>query len=245
MRKAKRAREALEESRAELAKKQKGIDKAKALAAGKAQPTKQFWFERYKWFISSGGRLVISGKDAHSNDNIVKKHLKDGDLYAHSDVHGAPPVIVKDGAKADNDELRQGCQFALAQSKAWIAALSEGSAFWVYPDQVSKTPNPGEFVPRGALIIRGKRNYVFHIQSEMAVGEIEHLGNRKIMCAPESVIKKASEKYFLIKPGRGKSKGTPNTMAKAFDVPEEEISRILPPGDSEITKKVWPEDTDE
>ena len=239
--KAKRAKEALEESRAELAKKQKGIDRAKALAAGKAQPTKQFWFERYKWFISSGGRLVIAGKDAHSNDNIVKKHLKDGDLYAHADVHGAPSVIVKDGAKADNDELRQGCQFALAQSKAWIAALSEGSAFWVYPDQVSKTPNPGEFVPRGAFIIRGKRNYEYHLPIELVVGEIYYQGARKVMCGPAECFKDC-DRYFIIRPGRGKGGRKSSEMAKRFQVPEEEISRILPPGDVEIVREVWPSD---
>lgn len=241
--KAKRAEEALEESRAELAKKQKGIDKAKALAAGKAQPTKQFWFERYKWFISSRGKLIIAGKDAHSNDNIVKKHLKDGDLYAHADVHGAPSVIIKDGAKAENEELRQGCQFALAQSKAWIAALTEGSAFWVYPDQVSKTPNPGEFVPRGAFIIRGKRNYEYHLPIELFVGEVYYQGSRKVMCGPAECFE-GCDRYFVIRPGRGKGGRKANEMAKRFQVPEEEISRILPPGDVEIVREVWPVDVE-
>ena len=238
--KAKRAEEALEASRAELAKKQKGIDRAKALAAAKAQPTKQFWFERYKWFLTPGGRLVIAGRDAHTNDNIVKKHLKEGDLYAHADVHGAPSVIVKDGAKASEQELREACQFALVQSKAWVAALSEGSAFWVYPDQVSKTPNPGEFVPRGAFIIRGKRNYEYHLPLELIVGEIDYQGSRKIMCGPASCFKDC-EKYFVIRPGKNKNRIS-GDMAKRFNVPEEEISRILPPGESEIVKEVWPKD---
>ena len=236
--KAKRAEEALTESRAELAKVQKGIDKAKMEAAGKAQPTKQFWFERYKWFITSGGKLVIAGRDAHTNDNVVKKHLKDGDLYAHADVHGAPSVIVKEGAKASDQELRESCQFALAQSKSWIAALSEGTAFWVYPDQVSKTPNPGEFVPRGAFIIRGKRNYEHHLPIELAVGEIYFQGSRKVMCGPVECFEK-SDRYMVIRPGK-KTGRMSNEMAKRFDVPEEEISRILPPGDFEITKEVWP-----
>ncbi len=236
--KAKRAEEALAESRAELAKVQKGIDKAKMEAAGKAQPTKQFWFERYKWFITTGGRLVIAGRDAHTNDNVVKKHLKDGDLYAHADVHGAPSVIVKDGAKASEQELRESCQFALAQSKSWIAALSEGTAFWVYPDQVSKTPNPGEFVPRGAFIIRGKRNYEHHLPIELAVGEICYQGSRKVMCGPVECFG-GSERYMVIRPGK-KTGRMSNEMAKRFDVPEEEISRILPPGDFEISGEVWP-----
>ncbi len=243
--KGKRAEDALKTSLAELQQREKGFQKERHLALTRAEPTKQFWFERYKWFITDSGKLVIAGKNAHTNDRVVKKHMKDNDLYIHADIHGAPSVIFKEGLGSDKTEIADVCAFAYCHSKAWVSALSEGSAYWVYPDQVSKTPNPGEFVPRGAFIIRGKRNYEFHIQAEMAVGEIEYLGSRKIMCAPVSVIKKASEKYFLIIPGRGKNKGTPNTIAKAFDVPEEEISRILPPGDSEITKKVWPEDTEE
>lgn len=243
--KAKRAKEALDQSREELAKIQKGIDRERALAAERAQPTKQFWFERYKWFITTGGRLVIAGRDAHSNDNIVKKHLKEGDLYAHADVHGAPSVIIKDGAKASDAELRQACQFAITQSKAWIAALSEGGAFWVYPDQVSKTPNPGEFVPRGAFIVRGKRNYEYHLPMELTIGEIYHEGARKVMCGPSDCFPDC-DRYMVIRPGKPKSGRKANEIAKRFDVPEEEISRILPPGDVEVVREVWPKpDEDE
>lgn len=242
--KAKRAKEALDQSREELARIQKGIDREKALAAERAQPTKQFWFERYKWFITTGGRLVIAGRDAHSNDNIVKKHLKEGDLYAHADVHGAPSVIIKDGATASQEELRQACLFAITQSKAWIAALSEGGAFWVFPDQVSKTPNPGEFVPRGAFIVRGKRNYEYHLPMELVIGEVYHEGARKVMCGPAECFA-GCDKYMVIRPGKPKSGRRANEIAKRFDVPEEEISRIIPPGDVEVVREVWPRPDEE
>ena len=236
--KAKRARNALGESQIELEKRQKGLDKAKALALTRAQPTKQFWFERYKWFITSSGKLVIAGRDAHSNDNVVKKHLKEKDIFAHADVHGAPSVILKDGAEATKEDLQEACSFALTQSKAWVAALMEGAAFWAYPDQVSKTPNPGEFVPRGAFIVRGKRNYEYHLRMELGIGEIQYQGNRKIMCGPAELFKDCP-RYFILNPGRGKSGRKAGELAKEFQVPEEEISRILPPGDVEIVNKVW------
>ena len=236
--KSKRAEGALKESMAELEKRQKGIDKAKALAMNKVQPTKQFWFERYKWFIASSGKLVIAGRDAHSNDNVVKKHLKEKDVFVHADVHGAPSVVLKDGLTATPDELREACAFALAQSKAWVAALTEGAAFWAYPDQVSKTPNPGEFVPRGAFIVRGKRNYEYHLKMELGIGEIVYENARKVMCGPVELFKD-SDKYMILNPGRGKSGRKAGEMAKDFRVPEEEISRILPPGDVEIVKRIW------
>ncbi|MDR0522867.1 MAG: NFACT family protein [Candidatus Methanoplasma sp.] len=237
--KASRAEEAARESEAELEKIMKGLDRAKALAMSRAQPTKQFWFERYKWFVTSSGRLVIAGRDAHSNDNIVKKHLKERDVFAHADVHGAPSVILKDGAAAPPEDLRDACAFALAQSKAWVAAMAEGSAFWALPDQVSKTPNAGEFVPRGAFIVRGKRNYEHHLAMELAVGEVLYEGHRKVMCGPVRLFE-GSGKYVVIRPGRGKGGKTAGELAKSFAVPEEEISRILPPGDAEIARREWP-----
>ncbi len=243
--KAKRAEDALLESKSELEKLMKGIDKARTVAASKVQPTKQFWFERYKWFITTGNRIVLAGRDAHTNDNVVKKHLKDADIFAHADVHGAPSVILKDGNNASPEELRDVCTFALTQSKSWIAALSEGTAFWVYPDQVSKTPNPGEFVPRGAFIVRGKRNYEHHLPMELGVGEIDYEGSRKIMCGPLGSIEARCTKYMIISPGREKNGRMAGDIAKEFHVPEEEISRILPPGNVSIVKKIWPHEETE
>ncbi len=245
MTKAENAEKALDESKVELEKKQKGFDKKVALELSKAKPTKRFWFETFKWFITSEGKLVIAGRDVRSNDAIVKKHLKDPDVYVHADIHGAPSVILKDGSKASEQELREACDFALAQSKAWMAGSREGGAFWAYPDQVSKTPNSGEFVPKGAFIIRGKRNWIYHLPLELAVGEIQYEGSRKIMCAPTEVIEKISEKYFVIQPSKEKNGTIAGRMAKEFDVPEEEISRIIPPGSIAITSTVWPKEESE
>ena len=239
--KAVRAEDALKESEEQLERRLKGFAKAKALAAGRAQPTKQFWFERYKWFITSNGLMVLAGRDAHTNDQVVKKHLKEQDVYVHADVHGAPSVIIKNGGTAKDTDLREACVFALTQSKAWSSSVPEGSAFWVWPDQVSKTPQAGEFVPRGAFIIRGKRNYEYHLPMQLAVGEITYESTRKVMCAPAEVMEKMSQKYLIIAPTKAKDKKKNAEIAKLFGVPEEEISRIVPPGDSETVRKVWPD----
>jgi predicted ribosome quality control (RQC) complex YloA/Tae2 family protein len=196
--------------------------------------TKEFWFEAYKWFITSGGHLIVAGRDVRTNDQVVKKHLKLPDRYAHADVHGAPSVVVKEGSTASEQELREACVFALAHSKAWNAGVQEGSAYWVLPDQVSKTPDAGAFVPRGAFIIRGKRNYEHHISMELAIGEIEHEGTRKIMCAPRASMETRSKRYLVLAPGDMARSKLSSALAKELGVPEEEVSRILPPGDVRI-----------
>ncbi|MDR0198598.1 MAG: NFACT family protein [Methanomassiliicoccaceae archaeon] len=237
--KATRATDALKESEEQLERKQKGFAKAKALALTRAQPTKQFWFERYKWFITSNGLMVLSGRDAHTNDQLIKKHMKEQDVYVHADVHGAPSVVIKNGSAAKAEDLREACVFALTQSKAWTSSMPEGSAFWVYPDQVSKTPQAGEFVPRGAFIIRGKRNYEYHLPMQLSIGEISYEGSRKVMCGPIGAVSKMSRRYVTIVPTKTKGNKKNAELAKLFNVPEEEISRITPPGEIDVTDKVW------
>ena len=241
---AKEARAKVVSAEAALADTRKRLEEMKtkeSLAASAREehvrPTKQFWFESYRWFITSGGRLVLAGKDARTNDQLVKKHLTSADRYAHADVHGAPSVVIKDGANASPEELREACLFALGHSKAWNAGAREGSAYWVLPDQVSKTPNPGEFVPRGAFIIRGKRNYEHHLPLELTIGEIEYQGARKVMCGPRSALS-GSTKLVVISPGDMKRSRLSSNLAKTLKVPEEEVSKIMPPGDIQIVEEV-------
>ena len=219
---------ALAETRNEM---ERAVKKARKIAAHpKIKPTKQYWFEAYRWFVSSEGFLVIGGRDARSNESLVRKHLKDGDRYAHAEVHGAPSVVVKDGAKAGEQTLREACEFALLHSKAWSSKLASGSAYWVTPEQVSKTPESGEYVPKGAFIIRGKRNHYKDLQVRVAIGEIEFEGHRKAMAGPPSAVTAKSRRYAILEPGDISKEKLTGRLARIFEVPVEEVTRILPPG---------------
>jgi predicted ribosome quality control (RQC) complex YloA/Tae2 family protein len=229
------AQEALQETEKRLAQKVREGESLKRAEKRTTRKTKEFWFERYKWFVTSEGHLVLGGRDAHSNDQLVKKHLKTTERFAHADVHGAPSVVVQNGADGTDGEMIEACTFALAHSKAWMAGASEGTAYWVLPDQVSKMAQAGEFVPRGAFVIRGKRNYLYHLPLELAVGEVVYEGARKIMCGPLSAVQAHSSRYVVIEPGKKVRTKASATLAKMYEVPEEEIARILPPGEVEIT----------
>lgn len=62
---------------------------------------KSFWFEKFYWFMSSQGFLVISGRDSHQNELLVKRYMKSGDLYMHSDYGGAASTVIKNPNKGD------------------------------------------------------------------------------------------------------------------------------------------------
>ncbi|OGS55812.1 MAG: hypothetical protein A3K60_04210 [Euryarchaeota archaeon RBG_19FT_COMBO_56_21] len=204
----------------------------------KLAPTKRFWFERFRWFVSSEGAIVLGGKDAKSNDMLVKKHLAPGDRYAHADVHGAPSVVVKMREGVTEATLHEACEFAVATSRAWNANIGSAAGYWVLPEQVSKTPESGEYLAKGAFIIRGRRNYSDKLEIKLGLGEIEYEGTRKIMCGPEMAIRAHSQRYVMIRPGREDKNDFAKKAADVFQVPIEEIQSILPPGDIKVVEQV-------
>ncbi|DAC72006.1 MAG TPA: hypothetical protein DSN98_07380 [Thermoplasmata archaeon] len=204
---------------------------------------KQWWFERFRWFISTEGNLVVAGRDASSNDVVVKKYLSDGDRYAHADIHGAPSCIIK--GKGLNDEkiqitektLQEACQFASSYSRAWNQ-YGEASAYWVLPEQVSKTPESGEYVPKGAFIIRGKRNY-YRSTLQVAVGLVPIGTGEKLMGGPVvAIAARAVKGYAILVPGVTKKSVVAQKIAKAFQVSTETVEKVLPPGECTIAKTI-------
>ncbi|MCU0852199.1 MAG: NFACT family protein [Thermoplasmata archaeon] len=229
---------ALEVARGELRDAVSGLERADKAAKARREPTKRFWFERFRWFISSEDAVVLGGKDAKSNDMLVKKHLEAGDRYAHADSHGAPSVVVKMRDGVTEKTLYEACEFAVATSKAWNAKIGSASGYWVLPEQVSKTPQSGEYLAKGAFVIRGKRNYSEKLKISLGVGEIEFEGSRKIMGGPESAVRTHSKRFVIIRPGEKDRNDLAKKLAEVFDVPIEEIQSILPPGDVDIVEQV-------
>jgi len=56
---------------------------------------KKFWFEKFHWFLTSERYIVVSGHDAQQNDQLVKRYMRNGDIYVHADLHGAASCIVR------------------------------------------------------------------------------------------------------------------------------------------------------
>lgn len=163
---------------------------------------KKKWYENFRWFISSNGFLVVGGRDASQNEALVRKRLDGEDIFVHAEIHGAPAVIIKSGGKSVPDEtLLEAAQFAVSYSRAWSVGLEVASAFWVYGNQVSKTPPSGEFLARGAFMIYGKRNYLKNIPLRIAIGVEFVDGYLRVIAGPPSAIRKITKYYLTLAPG--------------------------------------------
>ena len=121
-----------------------------------------YWFEKFFWAISSENYLIIAGRDAQQNELIVKRYMKPGDVYVHGDLHGASTVVVKNsqpGQDIPPRTLEEAANMAVCYSTAWEAKIVT-RAWWVRPEQVSKTAPSGEYLTVGSFMIRGKKNYL-------------------------------------------------------------------------------------
>lgn len=135
---------------------------------------KPFWFEKFAWFISSDGFLVLAGRDAQQNEILVKKYLRAGDVYVHADVHGAGSLVVKNHVYPQlktppPKTLHEAGTFSICFSRAWEAKIVT-SAWWVKAEQVSKTAPSGEYLGTGSFMIRGQKNFLPPMQLSLSFG---------------------------------------------------------------------------
>ncbi|MFO8051104.1 MAG: ribosome rescue protein RqcH [Thermoplasmatota archaeon] len=227
---------ALKETRKklDLARKEKEEVEEKA---SRPRSLKKFWFEDYRWCFTSERILLIGGKDAKSNERVVKKYLRDSDIYAHADLSGAASVVARidKDQKAGEDTKVQACHFSVLHSKAWNANIGSAGAYWVLPDQVSKTAQPGEFVAKGSFIIRGKKNMIDKLPLKGAVGTIYVEGVPKVMFGPEEAVKEMCVgTYFRVIPGRKKKSETAKSLAEELGGELDQIMSALPAGGMDI-----------
>lgn len=166
---------------------------------------KKLWYHRFRWFMTSDGIVVLGGRDASQNEELVKKYMGGQDLFVHADVHGASVVIVK-GKTGRMDEV---AQFAASYSGAWRSGHFSADVYSALPTQVSKTPESGEFVSRGSFIVRGERTYYRNIPLAVGIGLMLE-PHAAVIGGPPSVIKGKTKAFVELKPGQFE----PNDVAK-------------------------------
>jgi len=155
------------------------------------------WYERYRWFLTSEGFLVVAGRDASSNMSLLKKHLEADDLVFHAEVRGAAAVILKRGKEAGEQSLLEAAQFAAVYSRAWKEGIGVMTVYYVEPHQISFTPPPGHYLPRGGFIIKGERRYLT-VKLELAIGVSDDL---RIVYGPPSSVARRAGRFVKIVPG--------------------------------------------
>ena len=199
------------------------------------------WYEKLRWFITSDNTLVIGGRDAGTNEAVVKKYLDNNDIYLHADIHGASSTAIKLEGKSLNDTiLKESGEFAASFSSAWSKGFTTQDVFWVHPDQVSKTPEAGEFLAKGSFVIRGNRNYIRSARVKIAIGIVDYEGKR-IMAGPVESLEAHCDNYIVLKPGYTKKEAIAKKILHKINEEDlltlDDIIRVLPSGKCDIDEE--------
>ncbi len=192
----------------------KEAPKEKALA----KKRKRQWFEAFHWFRTGQGFLVVGGKDAKSNEAVVKKHLEEGDMFLHADVQGGAACIIKSaGKKIPEETLKEAAEFAAARSKAWQQHLAAVNVYAVSKDQVSKKAPSGEALATGGFMIYGKRQWFRKTPIQFAIGLLKEGNEFLVMGGPPKAVKMNCIAPFEVGFGKRKKSEVAKALLQKFE----------------------------
>jgi len=191
----------LELQKAEELKSLKPAQIVEALSKRRIEMQNKEWFQKFRYFTSSDGFLVVAGKDTVSNEVLIKKYTAPEDVVFHAEITGSPFVVVKaEGKPVSEQVLREAAEFAASFSRAWRENVGAADVYWVKVDQLSKSGPSGESIPHGAFFVVGKRNWFRNTPLQVAIGvvvgeEVTFVGG------PIDAVKAKTKNYLVILPG--------------------------------------------
>lgn len=235
----------------EEAEKKFRLREAATVSVGEERPPRiiheRAWYEKFHWAKTEDGALLVGGRDATTNELLIKRHMESKDLVFHADVPGAPFVLAKpsDGPLSGED-IAEAAQMAASYSSAWKAKVASTEVYWVRPEQVSKEAPSGEYLTRGAFMIRGQKSYVRNVPLRVSIGLVEEEEGLQVIGGPPEAVNARTELAVDIIPGRLSSgalakeirrrlvSARPELRELILATPLEELQRFIPPGGGEI-----------
>ncbi len=218
------AREALEDTKSKMELNKLKAEEEKKRIEAKAK-IKHEWYEKFRWFISSKGKLVLLGRDATTNEIIIKKHTEPNDAVFHTESAKSPYCVVP--GELDDATRIEAATATASFSSAWAQGQSNCEVFQVKPEQVSKKAQAGEYLTKGAFMIYGKKELI-PVKLGLAVGVLK---DGRAMCAPLWAVKANCEAAVEIIPGKEKNSSIAKFMKKRLNGGDlDDFIKVLPSG---------------
>jgi len=194
---------------------------------------KKEWYERFRWFYTSKGSLCIGGRDASTNEQIIKKYTDETDLVFHTDMSGSPFFVLKSKTIPTEIEKYEVASVTACYSKAWKSGLSKTDVFCVNPNQISKETKSGEYISKGSFIIKGKTNYIDHEMKIIITLDEE----QRVTFGSTKSIK--NKDYVILTQGSDKTSDVAKKLRKFFGSGLlDDYVKVIPPGGAKIFKTV-------
>ncbi len=204
------------------------------------------WYKKYRWFRTSEGFLVVAGKNAEQNEDLVKNKAEDKDVVLHAEIEGSPFTIIK---TEDRDvtplAIREASEFCASFSKAWSRGLGNVDVYWVRPSQVSKDAPSGEYIGKGSFMIKGGKNYLRKTALKVSLGvKLDRDGNEiRVFNGSTQSVRNTADYFISLNPGDTEKdelaaqvirklteKAAPEDKKFVRKIKKEHIKPLIPPG---------------
>lgn len=209
------------------------------------------WYDKFRHTYTSQQRLVVMGKDAGTNELLIKKHMEEHDIVFHTTASGSPFALVKQATDSQGNllllksELEEVAQFICAFSSQWKRGFGTADCFWVYPSQVTKESVSGEYISRGSFMVYGKKNELKNVPLQLALGvkidtietPEEELSHQYLFSGSKSaVLKFCGNRYVILEPGQDNYKKIGKDIKKKLNISIDNLPSVIP-NDCRIVKK--------
>lgn len=188
-------------------------------------------YKKYKWFFTYSEKLVIGGKSAKQNDELLKNIQKTNKDYflMHTSTPGSPfSVILSDINKVTKNDLEECAIFTGCFSRAWKQGKKKTEVHIFKSGQIKKEKN----MKSGTWRVIGK---IKRVGAELKLVLVKQ---KKVLRAiPE---KSARKKDILLRVCPGKIDKSKMILKFATelenDFRKEELMSALPAGGVKICK---------
>jgi len=185
-------------------------------------------YQKYKWFLTSTKKLVIGGKSAEQNDEILKhlKSKKEDYIVMHTHAPGSPfSIILAPIEKVSKSDLEETAIFTASFSRAWKLNKKKAVIDIFKLSSLSKS----KLMKTGTWGVKEKLS-----SKTVELALVLTKQNNILRAVPE----KSAKSYLLkIEPGNiDKTKIIPEIQKHLPKINKEEILQALPTGGIKIIK---------
>jgi hypothetical protein len=186
-------------------------------------------YQKYKWFFTSSKKLVVGGKSASQNDELIKslKQQRDERIIMHTSAPGSPfTCIVASPGDITKKDISECAAFTAAFSQAWKARKTKAVVDVFRLSQMRKRAG----MKTGTWVVNG---YVEKLAVELMLVLTKQKG--VLRAVPEHTVKKGIIK--LVPGSIDKKDLAPKLELETGKVfKNEEILAALPAGGVKLVK---------
>ena len=183
-------------------------------------------YKKYKWFYTASGKLVVGGKSAEQNDELLKRIIEsDKEYYIMHTSHPGSPfcVVVENIKKITKKDLDECAIFTGCFSKAWKQRKKVTEVHIFKSNQLSKQKG----MKTGTWRVIGK---VKRIQVDLKLALVKQKGVYRAV--PEKSVRK-KDILLIVCPGKVDKKDMVAKFVlelKDSKLQENELMAALPAG---------------